>query len=91
MTFWNCRAAGREGEKPLQYGLIAEEVAATFPELVVYNDKGEPETVRYQELTPILLNELQKQQQVNAAQAQHAAIQDAEIGGSGNWPRCMRR
>jgi len=57
------------GQKPLQYGLIAEEVAATFPELVVYNDKGQPETVRYQALTPILLNEVQQQRQKLAAQA----------------------
>ena len=37
----------------MQYGLIAEEVATTFPELVVYNDIGQP-MVRYQELTPVL-------------------------------------
>jgi hypothetical protein len=57
------------GQKPLQYGLIAEEVAATFPELVVYNDKGQPETVRYQELTPILLNEVQQLHEQLAVQA----------------------
>ena len=38
---------------------IAEEVAETFPELVVYDEHGAPETVRYQALTPILLNEVQ--------------------------------
>ena len=48
------------GEKPVQYGLIAEEVAETFPELAVRNEEGLPETVKYQDLTPLLLNEVQK-------------------------------
>ncbi|MDH3821519.1 MAG: tail fiber domain-containing protein, partial [Gammaproteobacteria bacterium] len=49
------------GDKPLQYGLIAEEVAKVFPDLVVFNDKGQPETVKYRLLSILLLNELQKQ------------------------------
>jgi hypothetical protein len=48
-------------EKPLQYGLIAEEVAQVFPELVVYDDDNQPETVKYRLLSTLLLNELQKQ------------------------------
>ena len=51
-----------DGSKPIQYGLIAEEVAEVFPDLVVYNDDGEPETVKYHLLATMLLNELQKQQ-----------------------------
>ena len=47
------------GEKPIQFGLIAEEVAEVFPELAVYNEEGKPETVKYQDLTPMLLNEVQ--------------------------------
>jgi hypothetical protein len=49
-----------DGEKPIQYGLIAEEVAEVLPELVVRNTAGNPETVKYQDLTPMLLNEVQK-------------------------------
>lgn len=49
------------GEQPLDYGLIAEEVAEVFPELVVFNDKNQPETVKYRLLSSLLLNELQKQ------------------------------
>src|SRR5208337_2995543 len=49
------------GQKPRQYGLIAEEVAGVFPELVSYNVEGTPETVAYQTLTPLLLDQLQKQ------------------------------
>lgn len=39
------------------YGLIAEEVHDTFPELVVYDLEGKPETVKYLDLIPMLLNE----------------------------------
>ncbi len=49
-----------DGGKPIQYGLIAEEVAEVFPELAVRNAEGQPETVKYQDLTPLLLNEVQK-------------------------------
>ena len=49
------------GEQPLDYGLIAEEVAEVFPELVVFNDDKQPETVKYRLLSSLLLNELQKQ------------------------------
>jgi hypothetical protein len=49
------------GEKPIQYGLIAEEVAQVFPELVVMNKDGQPETVAYHLLPAMLLNELQKE------------------------------
>ena len=48
-------------ETPLEYGLIAEEVAETFPDLVVYGDDGQPATVKYHLLSSMLLNELQKQ------------------------------
>ena len=45
-----------------QYGLIAEEVAKVYPELVVRGDKGEVESVQYRELIPLMLNEMQHQQ-----------------------------
>ena len=55
----------------MQYGLIAEEVETVMPELVVYNDKAQPETVAYQTLVPLLLNELQKEhKQVERMQAE---------------------
>ena len=43
-----------------QYGLIAEEVHEIFPDIVVYDKEGKPETVQYHNLPAILLNELQK-------------------------------
>jgi archaellum component FlaC len=37
-------------------------VAEVYPDLVVKNKDGQIETVQYQKLTPLLLNEVQKQQ-----------------------------
>jgi hypothetical protein len=51
------------GTKPIQFGLVAEEVAAVFPELAVRGADGRVETVHYETLNVLLLNELQKQQQ----------------------------
>lgn len=48
-------------EVPLEYGLIAEEVAEIFPDLVVNDEEGQPFTVKYHLLSAMLLNELQKQ------------------------------
>lgn len=50
-----------DGKKPIQYGLIAEEVDSVMPELVVRNKDGSPETVAYQYIPSLLLNEYQKQ------------------------------
>jgi hypothetical protein len=51
-----------DGSRPLQYGLIAEEVAEVCPDLVVYSPDGQAETVQYWKLDPLLVHELQKQQ-----------------------------
>ena len=71
------------GAKPIQYGLIAEEVAEAFPELAVFNAEGQPETVKYQDLAPLLLNEYQKEhkqgdaqeKKINALEARLAALE----------------
>jgi hypothetical protein len=51
-----------------QFGLIAEEVAEVAPDLVIYDDAGNPYTVRYEQLVPLLLNELQKKDTEIASQ-----------------------
>jgi Chaperone of endosialidase len=61
----------RQGEQ--QYGLIAEEVAEVYPELVTRGASGEIEAVRYEELIPMLLNELQHQQEKLGVQARQLA------------------
>ena len=61
-----------DGSKPGDYGLIAEEVAEVYPDLVVKGNDGETETVQYQKLTPMLLNEMQKQNRHAQEQDLHA-------------------
>ncbi len=56
------------GEVPLEYGLIAEEVAEILPDLVVYDEEGEPFTVKYHLLSSMLLNELKKERARSQAQ-----------------------
>ena len=49
------------GMHALQFGLIAEEVATVYPDLVTHGADGVPYGVRYQFLPAMLLNEIQKQ------------------------------
>ena len=42
------------------YGLIAEEVAEVAPDLVFTDAEGAPQVVRYEQLVPLLLNEVQE-------------------------------
>ena len=67
-----------QGER--QYGLIAEEVAKVYPELVTRGASGEVETVRYHEVIPMLLNEVQHQhRQLAALKAQNARLRAAVV------------
>ena len=68
-----------KGDQLPQYGLIAEEVAEVFPDLVQYEDDGKPEGVRYHVLNVLLLNELQKQQRTIHQQQKQIAEQRATI------------
>ena len=62
-----------------QYGLIAEEVAAVYPELVTRGAKEEVESVQYHELIPMLLNEVQHQQQALGVQARQLSAQAQQL------------
>jgi hypothetical protein len=64
------RQPASDGSKPLQYGLIAEDVATVYPELVVRDGNGQIESVQYHELPALLLNELQKEHRVIGEQAE---------------------
>jgi hypothetical protein len=50
-----------DGTKPLQFGLIAEEVQQLYPDAVDYNAAGQVESVQYHKINAMLLNEVQKQ------------------------------
>ena len=49
-----------DGSTPVQYGLIAEEVAEVLPELVAYDADGQPATVMYHVLPSLLVEEVQR-------------------------------
>jgi hypothetical protein len=68
-----------DGERTLQYGLIAEEVAKVYPELVAYDKDGQPYSVRYQYLSTMLLNEVQKQYRRAEEQSKVIETQQREI------------
>jgi Chaperone of endosialidase len=63
-----------DAQGTLRYGLIAEEVAKVYPELVVVDQNGRIDGIRYDELAPMLLNEMQKEHATVADQA--AEIRD---------------
>jgi hypothetical protein len=50
------------------YGLIAEEVAKINRDLVVYNREGKPETLRFESINAMLLNEFLKEHRTVQAQ-----------------------
>ena len=70
-----------------QYGLVAEEVAKIYPELVIHGADGKINGVRYEELAPMVLNVVQQQsarlaagnRQIEELQQQQA---DLVAGGS---------
>jgi len=50
-----------EPTRPLNFGLIAEEVDKMNPDLVVRDNEGKPFTVRYEQINAMLLNEFLKE------------------------------
>jgi hypothetical protein len=66
-----------DGSKPIQYGLIAEEVAVVYPDLVAHSADGQIETVKYQVLDSMLLNEVQRQQkEITALKEQNQSLNE---------------
>lgn len=74
-----------DAEKERQYGLIAEEVAKVYPDLVVRGATGEIESLQYHELIPLLLNEVQHHQRTLVelkAENQHLrVVQSQQLEG----------
>lgn len=67
------REAGADGTRPIQYGLIAEEVAGVLPELVAHSADGQIETVKYHILPTLLIAEVQRLERERAALAKEIA------------------
>jgi uncharacterized coiled-coil protein SlyX len=72
VTFHYKKEVERSGA--IQFGLIAEEVAEANPDLVILDAGGKPESVRYEAINAMLLNEFLKEHK--RVQAQHATISE---------------
>jgi hypothetical protein len=62
-----------------QYGLVAEEVANVYPDLVTRNAAGEPQAVRYHFLLPMLVNEVQKDRRTIEGQRLRLEAEQIEL------------
>ena len=65
--------------RSLSFGLIAEEVAKVDPELVTADPDGKPETVRYEAVNAMLLNEFLKEHRTVQDLKSTVAKQEATI------------
>jgi len=71
VTFYS-KNPNPDGTKPLEYGLVAEEVAGVYPDLVKKGKDGQVEAAQFSQLPIMLLNEIQRQYR-------HAEQQDETI------------
>ena len=65
--------------RPLCFGLIAEDVAKASPELVTLDREGKPQTVRYDAVNAMLLNEFLKEHRKVESQESRIQQQEATI------------
>jgi hypothetical protein len=65
--------------RSLSFGLIAEEVARVSPDLVTKDREGKPETVRYEAVNAMLLNEFLKEHRKVQEQANTIAELENEV------------
>ena len=63
----------------LSFGLIAEDVAEVSPELITRDEEGKPQTVRYEAVNAMLLNEFLKEHRKMEQQAREAQENKAMI------------
>jgi len=68
-----------DATQTLAFGLIAEEVAEVYPDLVGRNAKGQPESVRYDQINAMLLNEFLKEHSTVQAQQREIDVLRAEL------------
>ena len=68
-----------ESNGSIMFGLIAEDVEKADPDLVTRDEKGQAETVRYEAVNTMLLNEFLKEHRKVADQSSQIAAQDCKI------------
>ena len=69
----------RDPKRIPQFGLVAEEVEAVNPDLVVRDQEGKPYTVRYDAVNAMLLNEFLKEHKKVEAQSHKIREQETTI------------
>jgi len=78
VTFRYKKEIDRSGA--LSFGLIAEEVAETSPDLITRDRDGKPETVRYEAVNAMMLNEfLKEHKKVEEQQATIAELKSTVV------------
>jgi hypothetical protein len=65
--------------RALSFGLIAEEVARISPDLITRDEEGQPQTVRYEAINAMLLNEFLKEHRKVEEQDRKMRGQDRKI------------
>jgi Chaperone of endosialidase len=73
------RSSEVRGPNPPEFGLLAEQVAAVYPNLVARDKDGKPYTVLYQQLPALLLASVQRQQRQNRSLRAENRRQQAQI------------
>src|SRR5258708_40110517 len=68
-----------DATQTIAFGLIAEEVAEVNPDLVGRNPQGQPESVRYEQINAMLLNEFLKVHRKNEQQEATIALLQEQI------------
>ena len=68
-----------DATQTIAFGLIAEEVAEANPDLVGRNPEGQPESVRYEQVNAMLLNEFLKEHKKVEEQNRKLENQDVRI------------
>jgi hypothetical protein len=68
-----------DSTQTLAFGLIAEQVAEVYPDLVGRNPEGQPESVRYEQINAMLLNEFLKEDKTVQEQGVTIAALKKEI------------
>jgi hypothetical protein len=61
------------------YGLVVEEVAEIYPDLVIRGADGKAKAIHYQKLTPMLLNDVQREHHRVEVQQQRIDEQQKQI------------
>jgi Chaperone of endosialidase len=65
--------------RALSFGLIAEEVGEVSPDLITRDKDGKPETVRYEAINAMLLNEFLKEHRTVQEQSRKLENQETRI------------